>query len=272
MSVPVSIEVLAALSEVDVDTGRDLAIGPGAPLASSSPDPTAGSTCWSRSGATAPSSSPRPTTRPPPRRALVRWADSVLPRRDEHRSRGRRAGWPTCRRCGAPSRPPARTRRLRDARLRAGQPGLLLPLHRDASPRRRRDPGDRAAAAATGRPRSAPRSPGAPASPRPSRAAPTRACGCWNGPTSTPASPPNPDLEEARTASIRAEMHLDAGRPRPGRGRGPARDRARPRHRPDRPAGDPHPRRTRSSSGATSPARRSWRSRCSPPGRRTSPG
>ena len=43
------------------------------------------------------------------------------------------------------------------------------------------------------------------------------------------------------------------GRPRPGRGRGPARDRARPRHRPDRSAGDPHPRRTRSSSGATWP-------------------
>ena len=96
-------------------------------------------------------------------------------------------------------------------RLRDGQPDLLLALHLDAGPRGRGDPRGAPSSAATARPRSAPRSPGGPAS-RPRRcAAPTRGSGCSSGPTSTPPARRDPEEQLAKTASIRAEMHLDAG-------------------------------------------------------------
>ncbi len=54
MAVPVSLTVLAAITEVDVETGRDLALGARRAAPWSRRSPTAGSTCWCRSGATAP--------------------------------------------------------------------------------------------------------------------------------------------------------------------------------------------------------------------------
>ena len=53
---------------------------------------------------------------------------------------------------------------------------------------------------------------------------------------------PRPEEQLAKTASIRAEMHLDAGEMQLAEARGQPGDRPRPRGI-DQPPGDPHPRR-----------------------------
>jgi len=208
MSVPVSIEVLAALSEVDVDTGRDLALGlVRRSLVESRPDGRIDMLVpIRRHGAFLIASTDDEAAAG---RALVRWADSVLPR--EMNTGAADAAWladlPTMRRAvAAACHDPA----LRDdgyALANRAFSSLYTAMRaRDAA-----EILETALLSGDGPPEI-----GAQVARRAGIAA-SESRGTYEGlwlldrADEHARESADPDLETARTASIRAEMHLDAG-------------------------------------------------------------
>lgn len=208
MSVPVSIEVLAALSEVDVETGRDLALGLARrSLVEPRPDGRIDMLVpIRRHGAFLIASTDDEAAAG---RALVRWADSVLPQ--EMNTGAADAAWladlPTMRRAvAAACHDPA----LRDdgyALANRAFSSLYTAMRaRDAA-----EILETALLSGDGPPEI-----GAQVARRAGIAA-SESRGTYEGlwllerADEHAREAADPDLETARTASIRAEMHLDAG-------------------------------------------------------------
>ena len=238
MAVPVSLTVLAAITEVDVESGRDLALAlAGRSLVETISDGRIDMLVpIRRHGAQLTASTDDEAA---VRRALVRWADGVLP--EEMNVGAADAAWLTDlatlrlaveAACGAPE-----TRDHGYALANRAFSSLYTAMRlargrgdpRDRHHQRRRPTRDRR----PGRPARGHRGLGGPRQLRGAVAAGARRPARPRGRGSRP-----------RDGAHREHPRRDApgrGRPRPGRGGGAPRHRARPRHRPHRPAGDPHP-------------------------------